>query len=167
MIKEKLNKIPVIALGTINGILLGVFLETLCRSVFLFEMYLRSRKPLSSGINISYVGYPFSWWCLPLLSIITVTLAAFIVHRYVASIVKYSIWFWQIVGIVAVLECAVLSIIFAVYNWYSIWIELIDLDSVITTVEGDLFVLFIGFPIIAVFNLLFALILKRLKTDLP
>lgn len=167
MIREKLSKRPVITLGAIDGILFGASLEILCRSIFLFEMYLRSGKPLPSGINISNTGYPFSWWYLPLLSTLTVTLAAFIVHRYVASIVKYSIWFCQIVGIVAVLESALLSIIFAVYNWYSIGIELIDLDSVIAVVKGDLFILFIEFPIIAVFNLLFALILKRLKTDLP
>ncbi len=115
MITEKLNKLPVIALGAINGILFGVLLEIVLRSAFLVETYLRTRKPAPVGVTICYFGY---WWYLPLLSFVTVTSATFIVHHFAAKYIKSTIWFWQILSVVIVLVFATFTIIYAFYNWY-------------------------------------------------
>ncbi len=166
MIRKNLNKIPFIVLGAINGILLGVFLEILSRSIFLFEVYLSSSSPSPSKVSIPYPKYPFNWWFLPLLFFIAVTFASFIVQHYAAIYIKSVIWFWQTVGIVTWLIFGSYSTIYAFYDgslqgfeteFYSLLFELIRGSSL----------LFIAFPIIAIFNLLFALILKRLKTNLP
>lgn len=167
MITEILNKLPVIALGAINGILFGVLSDITWRLGFFVETYLRSRPPPPVGITICYSGYPFRWWYLPLLSFIAVTSATFIVHHCAAKYIKSSIWFWQIVGVVIVFAFATFSIIYVLYYGEFTEFGLTELYSVMSDVKRDFFVLFIAYPIIVIFNLLFALILKRFKTHLP
>jgi len=167
MIRQNLNKIPFVVLGAINGTLFGVLSEVILRIGFHIETYLRSREPLSSDVSICYFGYPFSWWYLPLLSFIAITSATFVVHHFAAIYVKSIIWFWQTVGIMTVLIFVLFSAIYAFYNWYLEGFEFNELYSLILAVKSDFFFLFAAFPIIAIFNLLFALILKRLKTQLP
>jgi hypothetical protein len=167
MIRDKLSKIPIKALGAINGILFGILSEVIWRIGFHIETYLRSREPLSSDFSICHLGYPFSWWYLPLLSFITVTSATFLVHHFAAIYVKSIIWFWQTVGIMTVLIFVLFSAMYAFYNWYLEGFEFNQLYSLILGVKSDFFFVFAAFPIIAIFNLLFALILKRLKTHLP
>ena len=168
MIWNKSHKSKVIALGAINGILFGTMLETVLRSLFLYEKYLRDKRP-SGGFSISYSPYPFSWWYLPLLSFVFVTLATFIVHRYFSQYIKFSIWFWQTVGVVALLECAVYLILRSLYYHYLYFSEydFLPIESLITGIESDLFMLLIASPIIAAFNLLFALVLKWRRINLP
>lgn len=167
MIRENLNKIPFIVLGAISGILLGVFLEIFSRSIFLFEVYLCRSNPSPSTVTIPCSSYyPFSWWFFPLLVFIAVTFATFIVQHYAAIYIKSVIWFWQTVGIVTLLILGSFSVIYVFYDWYLEEFET-DFYSVLFGLKKDFSFLFIAFPIIAIFNLLFALILKRLKTHLP
>ncbi|MCU1289141.1 MAG: hypothetical protein JWN60_1370 [Acidobacteria bacterium] len=167
MISEKLNKTPIITLGAINGILLGVFLEILSRSIFLFEVYLRSSSPSPSTITIPEPRYPLNWWYLPLLFFIAVTLATFVVHRFASRYIKSLIWFWQAVGVITSPILALFSIFFTFYYWYLHSFQFTLLYFVKLEIKEGFLVSFIAFPIIAIFNLLFALILKRLKTHLP
>jgi hypothetical protein len=164
MITEKLNKLPIIALGAINGILFGVVLEVVLRSMFLVATYLRSSQSPSVGITICHLGYPFRWWYFPLLSFITVTSATFIVHHFAAKYIKSTIWFWQIVSVVTIFVFATFEIIYAFYNWY---LESFEFEELYSLMFGLKSKLIIAYPIIAIFNLLFALLLKRFKTHLP
>lgn len=167
MISEKLNKIPIITLGAINGILLGVFLEILFRSLFLLEVYLRPSDPSPRTITIPDPHYPFNWWYLPLLFFIAVTLATFVVDRFASGYLKSLIWFWQAVGVATSPVLALFSIIIAFYYWYLQSFDFTKLYSVKIAIKQDFLLSFLALPIIAAFNLLFALILKRLKTHLP
>lgn len=167
MVWDKLHKISVVTLGAINGILLGILSEIVLRSAFLLEVFLRSREPLSPEISIDFLPYPFSWWYLPLLSLTSVTLATFIVHRFLIVYIKSSVWFWQMVGIVTIFICAIYSTIFFFYNWSISNFEFVELDSVVSALRGDLFILFVMFLIGAAYNLLFAFVLKRIKSHLP
>ena len=167
MILSKSHKLKVIALGAINGILFGILMETVLRSLFLYEKYLRDKKPPLSNLNISYLPYPFNWWFLPLLSVVFVTLATFIVHRYFAQYIKSSIWFWQVVGIVAVLGLVVYSIPYSLYNWCFSKFSFPESYYSIEAMQQDLPIFLVAFPSIAVFNLLFALVLKWRNLNLP
>lgn len=167
MIWSKSHKLKVIALGAINGILFGVSMETVLRSLFLYEKYLRGKEPLSPNLHISYLPYPFNWWFLPLLSFVFVTLATFIVHRYFAQYIKSSIWFWQVVGVVAVLGLVVYSIPHSLYTWCFSIFDFSESYYSMEAIQQDLPILLIAFPSIALFNLLFALVLKWRKLNLP
>lgn len=165
MNSEKLQNIPVPVLGSINGLLIGIFSEIVFRSVFLLaKNYSRPQTP-SGGFHIQYSPYPLSWWFLPILLFITVTLATIIVHYSLTRFIKSPIWFWQIVGIVTMPIVLTIHIALNVfYNWDSIVSEFSEL---ITAIKGDLPILLIIFLIMVVFNLLFAFVLKRFKTHLP
>ena len=168
MNREKLHKIPVPVLGSINGLLVGIFSEIVFRSVFLLEKnYLRPQAP-SGGFQIQYSPYPFNWWFLPIVLFVTVTLATIIVHYSLSRFTKSPIWFWQIVSIVTVpIVLAIYLAIYVFYLWEFIISGISELDSLITAIKGELPILLVIFLIIVVFNLLFALVLKRLKTHLP
>ncbi len=167
MIWSKSHKLKVVALGAINGILFGTLVETVLRSLFLYEKYLRDKRPVSSNIHFSYLPYPFSWWYLPLLSFVFVTFATFVVHRYFAQHIKSSIWFWQVVGFVAVSGLVVYSIPHSLYNWCFSQFDFTKAYYSMEALQKDLLILLIAFPSIAIFNLLFALVLKWRKLNLP
>lgn len=167
MNSSKSHKLKIVALGAINGIIFGTSLEIVLRSLFLYEKYLRDKKP-STGFQINYSPYPFSWWFLPFSPFVFVTLATFIVRRYFAQYIKSTIWFWQIVGVIAVFGFAVYSTLFNFYYCYfNEELDVMLIDSFMQTLQADLFMLLIAFPIVAAFNLLFALVSKWRKLNLP
>ena len=53
MFGDKLYKVPLVALGAINGILCGTVSEIVLRSLFLLDQYYRTREPLPQGMSIS------------------------------------------------------------------------------------------------------------------
>ena len=150
-------------LGAVCGLLFGILSEIIFRSIFLYEGYVH--PPIKSAeFSIDMAPYPFSWWYLPLLWLILVALASYFVHRYLARHIKSSIWLWQVVGIVAVLEGCSFSFILVVYGWYSqfghwearvLWEGIID--STLRELKIGLFFL----PFLLVFNLIFVMVLRR------
>ncbi len=166
MIRNKSHKLKVIALGAINGLVFGTLLETILRSLFLYEKFLRNKKP-SGNFSISYLPYPFNWWFLPLMFFVAATFATFIVHRYFARFTKSNIWFWQIVGVGAVFGCAVYLTLSIFRFWYFSEYDFPIVESLKEDLKSDLFSLLVVLPFVAAFNLLFALVLKWRKLNLP
>jgi hypothetical protein len=164
----KLSKlsIPVATIGVINGIIFGVILEVFLRLAFIFETY--AREPLSAGINISYLPYPFSWWFLPLLSLATVSVSTAAVYTFLDKGIKSVVWFWQTVGIATVIFNVAFSIIFIFSHW---WFESrfdgATIETTIRAVKEDLSILILAFPLLQSYNLIFALVLKHFKLYLP
>lgn len=155
-----------IKLGAINGILFGTLLELICRSIFFYERYVQERTPLSPGLNIDMAPYPFSWWYLPILFLVLVTMASFIVHRYLSARIKSHIWLWQVIGVVAVLECFLFAAILNWYHWYR-GFAFLGTEDLAQAVGSELKLCLLFLPVAILFNLLFAIGLHFRKVELP
>ena len=166
MIWIKSHKLNVVALGATNGLLFGASVEIILRSLYFYEWYLHKKYLPHLHIPLPY-GYPLDdWWFLTILSFVCATAATFIVHRCFAQYIKSSVWFWQIVGVGALFVCAGYSMLYISYQVYLMF-DVIEVNSVVSAIEGDLCALLLASPIVATFNLLFALVLKWRNLNLP
>ncbi|MCA1592530.1 MAG: hypothetical protein LC754_07750 [Acidobacteria bacterium] len=155
-----------IILGAINGILFGMLLELIFRSIFLYEKYVQRQSPISPGLHIDMAPYPFSWWYLPVLFLVLVTLASLLVHRYLSSHIKSRIWLWQVIGFAAVLECCLYAAILSWYHWYR-GFAFLGVADLVQAMESGLKTCLLFLPVALVFNLLFAVGLRFRKVELP
>src|SRR5215204_2289687 len=165
MFGDKIFNIPVIALGAINGILCGTVSEIVLRSLFLLERYFQSREPLPQGISISLMPYPFNWYALPLLFFVLGTIAVFIAHCCLARRIKSSVWYWQTVSVVSILLGVAYTTIGTFYYWFNSSRYPAGLEFVVNSIKFDLLLFLSIYLIIAAFNLLFALFLKKVNWD--
>lgn len=154
-----------IRLGAINGITFGVFFEITLRSIFLYESYIQKQTSISSDMHIHTTSYPFSWWFLPILSLVFITLASFLANQYLAHRIKSIFWLWQIIGFIAVLECYLYGAIMSCWEWYRF--DFVYVEDVMRAMYGNLITCLRVLPIVLVFNLLFAIALRFRKPLLP
>jgi hypothetical protein len=153
MIWNKPHKLKVIALGAINGILLGVLLDI----ILCLLSYLHHRN---------WSNYISPWWFFPFWSFVCVTFATFTVHWYFAQYIKSSIWFWQIVGGFTIFSCALYMIFHTFYYLHFVELNFEQYIYLMRAFGEDLFTLLHAYPIIATFNLIFAFVLRRQKISL-
>jgi drug/metabolite transporter (DMT)-like permease len=100
------------ALGAINGLLIGVatyavlWLSVEHKNQLLFEEQL-------SGSSVMHISVGIKWYVLPIISMVTFTVASLLVHRYLAHRVKSIVLLWEYVGGVSLLfgTLAMLTII--------------------------------------------------------
>jgi hypothetical protein len=155
-----------IKLGAINGILFGTLLELTFRSIFFYERHVQERMPISPGLNIDMAPYPFNWWYLPILFLILVTLASFLMHWYLSERIKSHLWLWQIIGFVAVLECCLYAAILNWYHWFR-GFDFLGTEDLAQAMGSDLKICLLFLPVAILFNLLFAIGLHFRKVELP
>ena len=156
-----------IRFGAINGVLFGTSLELTLRLIFLYERHVQNQTPISPDPHIQMAPYPFNWWYLPALFLALVTLASFIVHRYLAQHIKSAMWLWQIIGIVAVVGCGLYAVIMiSWYQWRSEF-DFLGLGSLAPAIKSDLGLCLLFLPIAVAFNLLFSKVLRYWKVPLP
>ena len=155
-----------VELGAINGILLGSLFELALRSIYLLERYSQERTPLPPDVHIQMASYPFAWWYLPLLSLVLVTLASFLVRRYLARRVTSAFLLWQVIGVMAVLGLCAYVIIVVWYRWYSSETILPAAEYLAHVLTTELGIVLRVTPFVLGFNLLFALALRSRKARL-
>lgn len=159
MILRKLHNLSGVELGAISGMLFGILLESVLRSIYLYETHVQEQTLLPLDVHIQMMPYPSSWWYLPLFSLVLITLASFLVHRYFARHIKSSVWLWQVIGLVAVLEACLYSVIVIWYQWYHSQFDFLGIDYLVL-IKGDLRIILRVLPVVLGFNLLFALALR-------
>ena len=167
MFWNKFHNWRIIKLGAINGILFGTLLELTLRARYSYGMYVFNQTPLPPDMHIQIAPYPFKWWYLPLLSLVLVTLASFLVNRYLAKYLKSSIWLWQVIGFVAVLEACVYSAITIWYQWYYSRFDFLGMDYLLHAIKSEQSICLRVLPVVLAFNLIFALMLRFRKARLP
>jgi H+/Cl- antiporter ClcA len=96
--KQGRMSLQALQLGAINGLAFGILAEFVIRLIHGRERLLLRESSSDSGVTIETMPYPLSWWYLPLLSLVLVTLASVFVHRYLAHYLKSQIWRWQAIG---------------------------------------------------------------------
>jgi hypothetical protein len=157
---SKLPKMSLLALSVINGVVFGVMVEFCLRLIFILKTY--SDDPFGFGRR------PVSWWYLPVLSLATVTIAAVFAHIILGRIIKSTVWFWQSVGVTTIVLNAIAVVIFIFFQlWTERQIHDEIIESALIAVKDDWFILFLAFPILQLYNLIFALVLNRFRLYLP
>jgi len=152
----KKNRFDGWQLGAINGLALGVVAELLMRTIYAYE---RSRGGPAAGseIIIDRMPYPFSWWYLPLLSLVLVTVASVIVHRYLLPHLRSQISRWPAIGALAIFE---LYLITLALDWWNASHSISREDYWQFAYSTKLFPWVLLIPGVIIFNLLFGWLIK-------
>jgi len=106
---------------------------------------------------IDRAPYPFSWWYLPLLSALLVTVASVIVHRYLVPRLNLQISRWPAIGALAVFE---LYLITLAIDWWNASHSISREDYWQLAYSTKLFPWVLLFPSVIIFNLLFGWLIK-------
>jgi len=160
------RKLNALELGAINGLIFGALLEIAWHSLYIYETYRDTQTPLPSDLHIQMAPYPFNWWTLLALFLITVSVASFLMHRYLSRFIKSSTLLWQIIGFVSILGCCVFSFI-AIWKQWRTREELSGLSFPMESFQSELRAFLTLLPLILVCNLIFVAVLRLRKVQSP
>ncbi len=158
----KIRKLNSLELGALNGVIFGVLLEIAWHSLYLYEIYRTAQTPLPPDVHIQMAPYPFNWWTLPTLFLVTVSIASFLVHRYLSRHIKSSILLWQITGFVAIIACCLSSFVNIWYLWRT-HPDLAGISFPMESFQSDIKMFLVLLPLLLVFNIVFVAVLRWRK----
>lgn len=149
------RRLPGWQIGALNGLVLGVLAEILLRAIYYYEG-VRAGPVRTPEIIVDRIPYPFNWWYLPVLSLILVTVASVIGHRYLFPRLKPRVLRWPVIGLVAVAELYLFTLALDWWNAAHSAVPYWDYAS-----STNLFPWVLLIPAVILFNLLFGWLMTR------
>lgn len=175
MFFKKLFKLNLIALGALNGLILGSLSITPFAFFCAFDDC-KGYENLAGGGTIDFIcGCKYVDWLLPIELSLIVTIASFLVRLTIYKRIDSRLLLWQIIGVVSFpLYFLYIKLFYSFVNYWRVCLNNTDLivcrkpsveenlKSLFEVNQGDLFSLAIVFSVLIVFNLLFAYIIDRI-----
>ena len=177
MIWRKIQNLDLVKLGAINGLIFGSIILSIFLSFCLYLGYLEYLESLnSSSTNFNSVRLlkcsSYDLWFFPLLTLTLVATASLFIKQFVPQLTKFSIFIWQVVGLITSFELYVFGVAHSLLgelknceiNNYNVFrCENLDIWHYLLPRQENLIILLV----ILAYNLVFALLLRCLKKDLP